>query len=482
MNLQQKAVKGLVWSFVQSYGSQVITLLVFLLLARLLKPEVFGLIALANIFTNFIQIFLDQGLGEAIVQRKELEPEHLDTAFWVNIASGAVLMAIGLLGADLVAQFFHEPRLSPIIRWLSLTLLIGAFNVVQRALLRRNLSFRILAIRTLIGSFVSAIVGTLMALQGLGVWSLVGMTLTDQIVGTIMFWKSSDWRPGFRVSAKHLRDLLNYGVNVVGIVILVFLSRRIDDFLIGYYLGPVVLGYYSIAYRIWTIINQTMCDQPQKVAMPTFSKLQSEIGRFQSAFYKSSQLLSLVTFPLFFEVAVLSPEIVRNVFGRQWEPSIPVLQCLMIAGCLQSTFYLCGPALMAKGKPSWNLGLFFLNAAFSAIAFLLVVQGGIIAVSASLVAVALLMYPAYLWVLRRQLNIQLIPFISKYVPAFSASLLMVGAILLAKYLLGSSLQPPLDLAVYIIIGTSTYITAIALFAKDLYNQAFRLVRSFGLSS
>lgn len=470
------------WTFIQSYGSQVITLLVFLLLARLLKPEVFGLIALANIFVNFIQIFLDQGLGEAIVQRKELEPEHLDTAFWTNIASGAILMSIGLLGADLVAQFFHEPKLSPIIRWLSLTLLIGSCNVVQRALLRRNLAFKVLAIRTLIGSLISAIVGVLMAFQGFGIWSLVGMTLTDQIVGTVTFWKVSDWRPGFRVSVKHLKDLFSFGINVIGIVILVFLSRRIDDFLIGYYLGPVTLGYYSIAYRIWTIINQTMCDQPQKVAMPTFSKLQAELDRFQIAFYKTSQLLSLITFPLFCGVAVLSPEIVRNVFGRQWEPSIPVLQCLMIAGCLQSIFYLCGPALMAKGKPSWNLGLFFLNAAFSAAAFLLVVQWGIVAVSASLIAVALLMYPPYLWVLQQQLNIHLVSFLSKYVPAFAASLLMVGAVLLAKYLLSDFLRSPIDLAVYIIIGASTYVAAIGLLARDLYDQAFRLARSLRPSS
>ncbi|MCY7278519.1 MAG: oligosaccharide flippase family protein, partial [Phormidesmis sp. CAN_BIN44] len=189
MTLQQKAVKGIAWSFIQSYGNQVITLVVFLLLARLLTPEVFGLIALANIFINFIQIFLDQGLGEAIVQRKELEPEHLDTAFWTNVASGAILMSIGLLSADLVAQFFHEPKLSSVIRWLSLSLIIGSLNVVQRALLRRNLAFKTLAIRTLIASLVAAVVGIIMAFQGLGVWSLVGMTLTERIIGTAILWK-----------------------------------------------------------------------------------------------------------------------------------------------------------------------------------------------------------------------------------------------------------------------------------------------------
>jgi PST family polysaccharide transporter len=482
MSLRQKAVQGIAWSFIQSYGNQAISLLVFLLLARLLGPEAFGLIALANIFIHFTQIFLDQGLSEAIIQRKDLEPEHLDSAFWSNIGSGALLMSIGMIGAPIMAQVFEEPQLIPVIRALSLTLLIGGLNGVQQAILRRSLAFRIIAIRSLIAALSGAAVAIVMALHGMGVWSLIGLTLTDRVVGAIILWRVNDWRPGFRFSLKHFKDLFRFGVNVVGIVILVFISRRVDDFLIGYFLGPVTLGYYSIAYRVLTIMTQTLCDQPQKVAMPTFSKLQEDLDKFQGAFYKTSQMLSLVTFPLFCGIVVLAPEIVRGVFGRQWEPSIPVLQCLMVAGCLQSLFYFCSPALMAKGKPFWSLTLFFLNTVFSVIGFLSVVHWGIVAVSISLVGVAIAMCPVYLWVLHKQLHIKIIPFLGKYVPALSASLAMVGMITVAKYLFGDALIPLAALAVYGVIGALTYIAATFLVAPILFRQVFGLARSLVSSS
>ena len=297
MNLRQKAVKGVVWSAIQSWGRQAIAFIVFALLARLLAPEVFGLVALAGVFLAFTQVFLDQGFADAIIQRQQLDPEHLDTAFWTNLCIGLLLTLLGIAVAGLVADLFNQPQLTPIIRWLSLSFLLRALSAVQDAIFRRNLAFKALAVRSLMAVFAGGLVGVTMAFMGFGVWSLVGQQLVDSLVQVIVLWLASDWRPRINFSAKHFKDLFSFGINVVGINILNFLNTRSDDFLIGYFLGSVALGYYSIAYRLLLIVAQLLIGVINGLAMPVFSRLQGEPEQLRKAFYTGTQLCSLVAFP-----------------------------------------------------------------------------------------------------------------------------------------------------------------------------------------
>lgn len=237
-NLKQKAVRGVFWSLVEKLGSQGTQFITFLVLARLLAPESFGLISLANIFVHFIQALVDSGFSDAIIQRKRLEEDHLNTAFWTNLGVGTVLSLTGVFTAGAIAAFFKQPGLTPIVAWLSLNVLINSFASTQQAIFRRQLNFRGLAQRKVFGLVAGGIVGVTMAFLGYGVWSLVCQTLVGNTLGTLLLWRISDWRPQLKFSAKHLQDLASYGVNVIGIGILVFVTRRVDDFLIGYFLGP----------------------------------------------------------------------------------------------------------------------------------------------------------------------------------------------------------------------------------------------------
>ncbi len=169
MSLKEQAIKGTVWTIIQQWANKFVSLITFTLLARLLEPESFGLIALSGTFLAFIQLFLDQGFTTAIVQRKDLEREHLDTAFWTNIGIAIFMTAITLISAEVVAVFFREPNLAPVIRWLSLSFLISSFNGVQNAIFTKKLDFKLLAIFSLISTFVSALVGITMAFMGFGV-------------------------------------------------------------------------------------------------------------------------------------------------------------------------------------------------------------------------------------------------------------------------------------------------------------------------
>src|SRR5574341_866507 len=232
MGLRQKAAKGVVWSAAQSWGIRLITFLVTLVLARILLPEAFGLVAYATVFIAFAQIFVDQGFSDAIVQCPQIEREHLDTAFWINMLTGALIALVGVISSGAIAKLFREPQLAPIVSWLSLSFIFSGLSSVQQALLRRQLAFKSLALRSLLATIAGGVVAIGMALLGYGIWSLVAKILVSNLVSAIALWQVSDWRPGFRFSKRHFKDLFSFGINIVGGNFVDFFSLHSDDFLI----------------------------------------------------------------------------------------------------------------------------------------------------------------------------------------------------------------------------------------------------------
>ncbi len=477
MSLRQKAVKGIVWTATQNWGGQAISFVVFSVLARLLGPEAFGLVALASVFIAFLQVFLDQGFTQALIQRQELDPEHLDTAFWTNLAIGMLLTGLGVAAASLVADWFKQPQLTPVVRWLSLSFLIGSLRGVQQALFSRRFAFKALAVRSLVAVLVGGVVGLSMAFLGFGVWSLVAQQLANAFAGVLVLWWASDWRPGLKISVKHFRDLFNFGINIVGFNLLDFFNRRADNFLVGYFLGPVALGYYTVAYRVLLVMIQLLTSTINQVALPTFSRLQKEPGRLRQAFFTATQLTSLISFPTFLGMAVLAPELVVVLFGTQWIPSIPVMQVLAFIGILQSVYYFNGSVILAMGKPGWRVWLNCLNAVTNVVAFAVAVRWGIVAVAAAYVLRGYLFSPISILMIRRLIQIELTVYLRQYAAPLLGSLAMVATIFVAKYFLKDFMGLGLLLAICIAIGAVVYGVTLWLTAPALLRQVLDLVRS-----
>lgn len=476
MNIKQKAIRGFVWSAIQNWGSQTGGLIVFFVLARLLPPETFGLVALANVFLAFMQIFLEQGFAQALIQRQQIDPEHLDTAFWTSVTIGGILSLTSFLGAEVVATFFRQPQLTPILQWFSLLFLINSFSNVQRAILERKFAFKALAVRSLVGILIGGITGVIMAYLGFGVWSLVGQQLVSEGVAVLVLWTASDWRPSFRVSYRHFQHLFNFGIHILGFNLLSFVNTRADDFLIGYFLGPVALGYYSIAYRVLTIMTQLLTSTSNQVALPTFSRLQEDLERFRAAFYLATRFTSAIAFPIFLGMAVLAPELVLLFFGAQWQPSVPVIRILAFMGIMQSVSYFKGSVFMAMGKPSWRLWLSLLNAILNVIGFSVAVRWGITAVALSYVIRGYLVFPVGQWLVSRLINTPLLTYLKQFVPALISSLVMTAAMLGSRSLLDAWLSPLSMILVCSTIGTIVYILLIRISAPDLFRQLLDFVR------
>ncbi len=476
MSLREKAAKGIVWSAIQKWGRAAITTVFFVILSRLLTPEAFGLVALASIFTDFVEIFLDQGSSAAIVQRADVERGHLDTAFWLSIVTGILLTVGSIAASGLIAAFFNEPRLAPVLSWLSVSFILNALSTTQLAILQRKLAFKSLAARSLTATTVGGVVGISMAFAGFGVWSLVAQNLARGVAAAIVLWRASDWRPGFHVSKKHYKELFTFGVSVVGNNVLNVVVRHADDFLIGYFLGPTLLGYYTIGYRLLLIIIRLVTEITNTVAFPTFSRLQHQPERMRRAFYNVTQYTSLLAFPIFIGLAALAPELVPALFGEQWAPSIPVMQILALIGILQSVLFFNGSVIRASGKPSWELGIMTLNAVCSVFGFLLAVRLGIVAVAASFVIVGYLLSPVSYIAVRKLIQVDFKTYLWQFAPPVSASLIMVAVIAGLKYLFrDQSFNLYLELSIYLLAGVLTYGLVIGLTARALFREVLELV-------
>lgn len=476
MNLRERAAKGVVWSVIQKWGREAIWLLTFVALSRLLAPEAFGLVALAFTFTACVEIFLDQGFSAAIVQRADLEPGHLDTAFWIAALTGILLTVGGMAVSGVVAAFFEEPRLNPVLWWLSISFILTALSSTQIAILQRELAFKRLAARSLAATTMGGIVGVTMAFLGFGVWSLVAQNLANSLTGLIVLWWASDWRPGITVSKRHYKDLFSFGVYVTGNNFSKVFARRSGDFLIGYFLGPTLLGYYTIGYRLVLHLIRLVTGIINAVAFPAFSRVQHQPERMRRAFYKVTQYTSLLAFPVFTGLAVLAPELIPALFGEKWIPSVPVMQLLALSGILHSMLAFNGSVMRACGKPSLQLGIMLLNSVGSVIGFLLVARWGIVAVAASFVIVGYCLAPISYLVVRRLIHIEVRTCLRQFVAPLLSSLIMIAAILGSKYALPSQvLNLYLVLAIYLSIGLVTYLLAIKFMARQLSEQVLELV-------
>lgn len=470
MGLREQAAKGIVWSAARTWGSRAVSFLVTLVLARLVLPEAFGLIAYATVFIAFTQIFVDQGFSDAIVQCPRLERQHLDTAFWISLLIGILLTGIGVLASARIAQLFHEPQLAPIVGWLSIGFIFSALSSVQQAILRRRLAFKSLALRSLVAISAGGFVAVIMAFLGFGVWSLVAKMLVGGLAGVITLWQISDWRPGFNATWSHFKELFSFGINIVGSNFVDFFSLHGDDFLIGYFLGPVALGYYSIAYSLLIAMSDLLISVPNAVLFPTFSRLQSEYERMRQSFCEVAKLQSIVAFPIFIGISIMAPEVVNFLYGKTWNPSIPVIQILMFKGIIQSATYLYSSVIKAVGKPSWRLFIWTLTAILNLAGFFLVVRRGIIAVALVYVLVGYLVLPLYFLIIKYLIHVPFWTHLQQYIPALCSSIVMIGVVFGLKSIIGNEVEFYTRMFILVSCGALTYFLVLNLIQPKLTRQ------------
>lgn len=459
------------WSFIESWGRQAVSSLIFLLLARLLVPEAFGLIALADLFVSFMRLFIDQGFAQAIVQKEEIEPEHLDSAFWISLAFGLSLTAINIPVAYLAAHLYSEPRLIPVITVISLGFIFNALSSVQEAILSRELAFKSLAIRSFVAISISGVLGISLAYYGFGIWSIVTQQLSYIVIGTITLWSASQWRPGLKFSLSHAKELFSFGINIVGFKFVNYFGLRTDDMLIGFFLGPVQLGYYTVAYKILLTMRWVLISVVSRVTLPVFSRLQKEPEKLRKAFYNVTQFSSFFAFPIFIAASVLSPNLIAVFLGEQWSQSIPVMRILLLLGPLQAISYYNSSIILAKGRPDLRLYVQVVNVCVNIIGFIVAVRFGIVAVALSCVIRGYLVSPVSLSVINKLIQIDVKKYLTQYIGPLTSSAIMAAVLYSSEYYLeGVIANQQVLLGLCVVIGFVSYLGAIALFSPHIVKK------------
>jgi PST family polysaccharide transporter len=354
--------KAIKWSFLLSWGRSAISTPATFLLAALLGPKQFGIVAIAAIYVSFLELFLNQGLESALVQRKELSNAHINSAFWLITFFGVILTSVSVLLGHFWAKINGEPLIAPIIAALSSTLLMSGLSIVPQALLKRNLRFRELAIRSTgaeLGAGVAAIVS---ALSGLGVWALVIQQVTRSVLSAVVLWGMSGWKPKPFFSYTHLREILSFSSAAFLGTIGNFVQRQADLLLLGLFFGPALVGLLRFADRLKETALSLVTRPVSGVSLANLARLQSDPEALKQHYLELLKLSFTLALPLLGWLSICSYAIVDAV-GAQWRDSAVALSLLGVVGVFQSFTLLTGPVLQAKGRPLlmsvlvWTLGL-----------------------------------------------------------------------------------------------------------------------------
>ena len=432
MTLRKKAIHGVKWSIIQETAGQMIDFFSIIILARLLGPKDFGLVAMATVIIASLRPFISQGLGAAIIQRSELDDEHLDTVFWSSFICGCLLAVVLAASAQWWAVVFSEPQLKNILPWLSANVVLISLTVVQEAILRRNLNLKVYAIRATTGKIIGGVIGITFAFYGFGVWSLIIRILVTSFVSVFLLWSLSNWRPRFFFSRKHFRELFPFGIRVLMTELMVFVNRQSDNLLISYFLGSTALGLYNAAYRLMALVMRLVSGTTAQVGMPAFARLQDDKDRLWKAFYAVTQLIALLVFPIFLGMLVLVPEIITILLGDQWGQSVNVLQILLLIGILQCMLSPIISILVGSGKPGLRLKLQVIDAIVNLIGFFIAVHWGIVWVAASYVIVGYAMTPLWYWAVSTVVDVHWAAYIKLVMRPLMISIVMMLGIVVAK--------------------------------------------------
>lgn len=474
--LQPRVARGLTWTIIDAWGRQVLGLVVFAILARLLVAADFGLIALAAVFVGLAHIVVDQGLGDAIVQRRTLTRGHLDTAFWVALATGAILTAAGVVLAIPIAALLGEPELQPILQVLSLVFVLSALTSIQVALLRRELAFRSIALRTLLAIAGGGVVGIALALAGAGAWALVGQQLAQAALAVAVLWRVSPWRPGRQVSREHFRELFSFGINIVGSDILVFISRNTDNLLIGALMGTTPLGIYAVAYRILDATGNVLVGITRRIAFPAFSRLHHDPERLRRAYFRVTRTSAALILPGFVGLALVAPELIAVLFGPKWNESGPVAAILFMIGPVLAVQTFSGSLLNAAGHPGvvfrFRLATAITNVAGFLIAVL--VFRDIIAVAVAFVVRGYLLLPLNLYLVRKHAGIPVGQYLLAMRGIAIATLAMVAAVLAVKIALSGQIANVVLLVLEVLVGAAVFAVALMLVERPLVNEVLEV--------
>lgn len=393
---RQSILSGTRWIAARNVGSYIVRFGIIIVLARLLSPQDFGLLAMALAVTQVLEIFRALGTQTAIIQKKVLSQELLSSVFFLSCCVGILLSTIVALGGPAVAWLYGEARVSHVIKVLGLTFAISSFGLVHVALLNRAKRFNQLAIIGWAATVTNGMVAISLAFAGWGVWALVAGNIIGALTTTSVAWWFSRWRPSVIYHWSEIRKVARFSSYLVANSLYEYFTRNISIFIIGRFLGAASLGYFTLVSRLFQNTLELIMGTLRTVLFPTLSNIQDDNPQIRKLYLRACAGITFIIAPMMAGLCILASPFVYAILGEKWGPAIPLIMILTPIAAVNSLKNTVGVIYMVKGRTDWLFYWQLVSGTLTALSFLFGLPWGIVGVASAYCIITLaLIYPAF---------------------------------------------------------------------------------------
>lgn len=469
---------NLIWKYFERFSLQGIGFIISIILARLLSPEEYGIIAIVMVFISLASVFVESGFSTALIQKKEVDDTDLSSVLYLSLIISIFLYIIIFISAPFIAIFFNQPILRLVFRVLSINLVIGSVNSIQNTIIAKNMLFKKLFFSSFGAVTISGTIGVIAAYNGFGVWALVLQQITNQLVTVVLLWFIVKWRPKLIFSTTRIKALFSYGSKLLAAGLINVLYSDLRTLIIGRIYSPSMLGYYNRGQQFPQLIVLNINGSIQSVMLPAFSAIQDNRKRLKEMIRRSIVVSSFLVFPMMIGMAVVAEPIVKLILTDKWLPAVPFLQIFCISFALIPINTANLQAINAIGRSDIFLKLEIIKKIIGLTVLLISINFGIYAIAIGQVISGIISTFINLYPNKMLLSYSIKEQLMDIMPSFLIALIMGGVVYTFNYLNIAEWQ---TLILQVFSGMAIYIGLARIFKIEsfgyLTNTIKQLVKS-----
>lgn len=458
-------IRSFLWKLLERFSVQGLSLLITLVLARILDPKDYGIVALIAVFTSLSLVIIDGGLNTALVQKKDADQTDFSTIFFSSIVISLFLYALLFLLAPTIASFYKNPSLTKVIRFFSIIIVFEAANAVQRAYVAKNMLFKKLFFSSLWALIVSGVIGLYMAVNGYGVWALVGQQVCSNIVTTIVMFYTIRWHPSLIFSFDRFKRLFNFGWKIFGINLMVSFYQNVRSLIIGKYYSPASLAFFERGHSLSQMIVSNISSSMQTVIFPVLSDKQDDTKRVKMLVRRSIRLSSYIIFPALILLCVIARPLIELILTDKWLPAVPFVWIFSIGYMIFIVQVSSMEAVKALGHSGFSLKFEIVKHIIETIILVISVFLSVYAIALGTVLYNLISFLLNIYPNIRYLNYGVKEQMEDITSSFVLSLLVGTSVFWIQWL---EIPNIVIIPLQIILGTSIYIAVSYLFKMDSF--------------
>lgn len=476
-NINKKIVSGVAWTYMERITAQSVSLIVLIVLARLLEPNHFGIIAIVTIFITFSDVFVSGGFGNALVQKKDADELDFNSIFYLSFTLAWLLYAVLYFVAPYIAVFYEMQQLTAVIRVMSLRLPLAGINTIQQAYIQRNMQFKKNFFATVGGTVVSAVVGITMAYLGFGIWALVAQYLTNTTINTIVLIFVSGWYPRLMFSIARVKQMFSFAINVLLTQLVFTLESDIRDLIIGKKFGSADLAFFNYGKKFPMLIVSNLNSSLTKVLLPAFSGYQDDRKRIRHMLERYIGLSTFVLCPLLIGLAVISQPLVSVLLTDKWLDCVPFMQIFCIIYLMRPFESACHQAILAIGDSKVVLHIILIVNVISLIGVLIAVfyfESVLLIAWISLLS-TLISTICFARRVSKTFEFKVLDQIKAMLPALSLSMVMGLIVYVVQYI---GLNNVLTLVIQVLLGATVYIVGAMMFRFNSLQYLLDMIKKY----